>query len=134
MFRKLLYVWFSFRGNIDRAIYLLYYVIPMVILFSIAGLIPYLFGRPTLGEEFGVMGYRITAEDNLVAAYSFYVIFFILLIGVTCGQFASGVKRLHDMAASGWWILFMLFPLNIILLVVLIFVPSVSERNTQVTK
>ena len=82
MFRKAFYVWLSFSGSINRATYLLYYIVPMIILAVIAWLIPFLFGTPappTYGETPGVVRYEISAEDNIVAVGIFYILFFIFL-------------------------------------------------------
>ncbi len=53
-------------------------------------------------------------DKPLVVFISFLILFIVLVIGGTLGLFASGIKRLHDMAASGWWMLVMFLPLNFI--------------------
>ena len=90
-------------------------------------LIAILFGTPTTDEKTGDLFHELSLENNIIAALSFYSLFF----GVMWGLFASGVKRLHDMATSGWWMLFMLFPLGIILLGVLIFARGAGGRRRR---
>ncbi len=100
----------------------------MTVLFTTFMLIAFLFGTPTPGEEISeaaeesMIFYKISSSDHIVAFIISFILFIPLFIGMSWGLFASGVKRLHDMNASGWWILFMLTPLAIILSGVLIFV------------
>ena len=121
MIRKAFYVWFSISGSINRATFLLYYVIPIIILFVILWIISFSFGTPGPGEEPGIVDYEITPENNIIAFLVSTILFFILLVGMTWGLFASGIKRLHNMEKSGWWMLVMLTPLGFILFLVLIF-------------
>lgn len=97
MVGKLFYVWFSLSGRINRATYLLYYVIPIIILFAIVWIVALSFGTPGPGEEPDTIRYEITPENNIIAFLVFIISFFIVFIGMTWGLLASGVKRLHDM-------------------------------------
>ncbi len=125
MIGKLLYVWFSFRGNLSRSKYLLWYVIPIAALLGVMFLIGVSFGTPTYDNESGEVRFVIQRGDNIIVEIIFGVLFFISFVGASWGLIASGIKRLHDMCARGWWIIIILIPLiNLILFGALIFVPS----------
>ena len=110
MIRKVFYVWFSFTGRINRAEYVLYYIIPVIILFAILWIVALSFGTPGPGEEPGSVRYELSLEDNIVATLVFFILFFVLFVGVTWGYVATGVKRLHDLGRSGWTVLAILVP------------------------
>ena len=55
---------------------------------------------------------------------------FILLIAIIWVDIYSGVKRLHDIDASGWWAILMLIPLvNFFLGIVLLFRKGTNGEN-----
>jgi len=58
------------------------------------------------------------------------MIFGVAVLLGAISYFVIGVRRLHDMDKSGWWILFLLVPgLNAVLLLVLLFRRGTAGPN-----
>ena len=58
------------------------------------------------------------------------VLIVLFWLGANIAFLAVGIRRLHDMDQTGWWILAVLVPIaNIILLIALLFVPGTEGEN-----
>jgi uncharacterized membrane protein YhaH (DUF805 family) len=130
MIRKVFYVWLSLKGRINRKTYLLFYIIPVILLFIISWTIAVSFGTPGPGEEPESVRYTLSMEDNFVATLVFFLLFFTFFVGLTWGYLATGVKRLHDLGFSGWTLLVSLIPiLGFVVVFALVFVRGDVGEN-----
>jgi uncharacterized membrane protein YhaH (DUF805 family) len=60
------------------------------------------------------------------------VLYFIVLLGLLLPTLAVGVRRLHDIDKSGWWLLVSLIPIIGLIMIVWCMTPSkISSRWAQ---
>ena len=87
------YVWFSFRGRINRKAYWLLYFLPVFLLNILSGVLDGVIGTMQM-TEYGAYG--------LIS----------LIVGIASlwPMLAAGTKRLHDRDKSGWWQLLYFVP------------------------
>lgn len=106
-------------GRIRRAYYLFYgTVVPWLILIGIgmvAGIISVIFVALGLASVGGILVILLVAVGYL---------------GFVVLHCMSGLRRLHDINASGWLLLLLILPLvNLVLLIALLFVPGTKGEN-----
>ena len=90
------FVWFSFEGRINRSVYYLWYVLPVLAITIVAGFLDQLLGTfymTSTGEP--IMG-TIGAVVGLLTLWP---------------AIAAGAKRCHDRNRSGWFQLVYLIPI-----------------------
>jgi len=99
--QRLLWLFFSFSGRIDRRV------------FGLAGALLYLIRAYPI--------YRMVAAGGDEAAVSFWFGIFALIFGVLLlSHLALCAKRLHDCGYSGWWgLLFLIADIFVFLLLCL---------------
>ena len=130
MIRKVFYVWFSLTGRINRAKYLYYYIIPLILLFPVIFIFGFSFGIPVLDGEPDTVRYELTMEDSFWATLVFFLLLSIFLVGLSWGYLATGVKRLHDMGFSGWTLLVSFVPiLGFVVVFALVFIRGDVGEN-----
>ncbi|HEX4300843.1 MAG TPA: DUF805 domain-containing protein [Gammaproteobacteria bacterium] len=77
----------------------------------------------TLGILVCVVLTKVTAPLGFAAAVVIYIGWIVMSV-------AFGVRRLHDMDKSGWWMLLMIVPLvNLGLVIYLLFFPGTAQEN-----
>lgn len=87
------YVWFSFRGRINRKAYWLLYFLPIIVLNVVASILDGVLGTLTV-TEYGAYG-LISLPVSIASFWP---------------MLAAGAKRLHDREKSGWWQLLYFVP------------------------
>ena len=107
---------FTFQGRIGRLRYFVYGSVVAVILYTL--LTVFAIAAPAVLSD--------TQATNLVVI----PVTLLVMLGLTLSTVAFGKRRLNDLGFSGWWILLMLLPLvNLVLAVVLLFVPGTKGVN-----
>ncbi len=111
----------GFSGRLGRLRYLVYSFVSMLIfgiaMAAVIGLIVAVTGQPV-----------VTSEDSLSPAV--VVAYVILLIPMLIVSLMFGIRRLHDMNLSGWFIILMLIPfVSAVFYLVLLFWPGTKGPN-----
>lgn len=87
-------VWFSFQGRINRQVYWLWYVLPILAISVVAAILDQVLGTLYMigpGQPVGILSSVVTLAS--------------IWIGL-----AAGAKRCHDRGRSGWFQLLLLLP------------------------
>ncbi len=89
------YVWFSFKGRINRAAFWLKYFVPVLVICIVGSVLDYVLGTFYVTET----GVPIGIIGNLVGLLMLWP------------MLAAGAKRCHDRDRTGWFQLIYLIPL-----------------------
>ena len=81
------YVWFSFKGRINRATFWLKYFVPVLVICIVASVLDYVFDTFYVTET----GVPIGIIGNLVGLFMLWP------------MLAAGAKRCHDRDRTGWF-------------------------------
>ena len=87
-----------------------------------------LYGATFMGAFFIALLPELFNDDLFSILFS--ILFVMFFFGANIAYLIIGIRRLHDMDKSGWWMLFVFVPLaNLALMVALLFTPGTKGDN-----
>ncbi len=102
---------FGFNGRVNRVTYVATFVLAIFGVGMLIHLVAAITGSPTLASP--MTTHDASLFKNVVAGALLW-----MLVSLT-------TKRLHDVGASGWWVILALIPIAL----VMVFIPGTTETN-----